>query len=217
MEIEIRRETKKDYKEVENLTREAFWNHHVPGCDEHYLAHVLRESKSFIKQLDYVAIYNDKVVGNIMYTEAYILGDDGIKHDVISFGPLSVLPEFQNKGIGKRLIEFTKLKARELGYTALLIYGDPEYYKRTGFVSAEKFGIGTAYNTYAEGLLAVELVPDALKNCKGLLFLDDAYELDSEKAEEFERSFAPKEKINGLQSQVHFAEMLLKNRPRIND
>lgn len=214
MEIEIRKETERDYREVETLTREAFWNHHVPGCDEHYLAHILRDAKGFIADLDYVAVYDGRIVGNIMYTNAYILGDDGIRHEAISFGPISVLPKFQNKGIGVRLIEYTKQKARELGYTAVLIYGDPEYYKRTGFVPAENYGIGTAYNTYADGLLACELVPNALKGCEGLFFIDDAYELDLEKAEEFDKTFAPKEKISGLPSQIRFAEMLKKNKLR---
>jgi putative acetyltransferase len=55
MNIAIRNETEKDFKEVENLTREAFWNLYVPGCSEHYLAHCMRNHPDFVKELDFIA------------------------------------------------------------------------------------------------------------------------------------------------------------------
>ena len=64
--IEIRLERPEDYRAIENLTREAFWNHHVPGCDEHYLAHVLRGSDCFLPELDFVAECSGQIVGNFM-------------------------------------------------------------------------------------------------------------------------------------------------------
>ena len=103
----IRLETPADYAAVEQITREAFWNHHVPGCDEHYLAHVLRQAECFLPELDFVAELDGTLAGNIMYTKAKIVGDDAEEYPVLSFGPISVLPEVQGRGIGGKLIRHT--------------------------------------------------------------------------------------------------------------
>lgn len=169
IDIILRNERPKDYRIVERLTREAFWNHHVPGCDEHYLLHIMRNAASFVKKLDMVAEVDGKIVGNIVYTKATIMDDNDESHEVLSFGPLSVLPAFQGIGIGGALIESTKITAKELGYTAILIYGDPQYYCRFGFVAAETFKIGTADNMYAPPLQALELIPGALSKIEDFL------------------------------------------------
>ena len=213
-QMNIRLETPADYATVEQVTREAFWNHHVPGCDEHYLAHVLRQADCFLPELDFVAEQDGTLVGNIMYTKAKIVGDDGIEYTVLSFGPISVLPEVQKNGIGGKLIRHTLSLAKELGYTAVLIYGDPDYYSRFGFVPAEQYGIGTRYNTYAAALQAVELVPGALANKAGLFYEDEAYEIDPEEAEAFDRILPSKEKIAGLASQAKFLQHLDMQKPR---
>ena len=135
--IELRPEGSADFRAVEELTRNAFWNHHAPGCDEHYLAHILRESSDFVPELDYVAVHDGKVVGNIMYTRAKIVLDRSGEREVLCFGPLAVDPAFQGQGVGGALIERTKTLSRELGYKAILIFGDPEYYSRFGFIPAE--------------------------------------------------------------------------------
>ena len=100
-EIVIRNEIKSDYRKVEELTREAFWNLYVPGCNEHYIVHIMREHKDFISELDLVAELDGKIVGNVMYTKSYLVDQTGNKKEVLTFGPISVLPEYQRKGIGK--------------------------------------------------------------------------------------------------------------------
>ena len=212
--VNIRLEVPEDNKTVEQITREAFWNHHVPGCDEHYLAHVLRDSACFLPELDLVAEQDGTLVGNIMYTKARIMGDDGREYPVLSFGPISVLPEVQGTGIGGKLIRHTLALAKELGHTAVLIYGDPDYYSRFGFVPAEQYGIGTRYNTYAAALQAIELVPDALAGKAGLFYEDSAYEIDPEHAEAFDRLFPAKEKQTGLATQAKFQQHLAMQKPR---
>lgn len=214
LNIKFREETIKDFRVVEELTREAFWNHYVPGCNEHYLVHVMRNSKSFIKELDIVATVDDVIVANIMYTKAKILCDDGRAIDVISFGPISVLPIFQGKGIGSILIEYTKILARNLGYKAILIYGDPDFYSRVGFVSAEKYGIGTADDMYAVPLQACELVDGALSDCKGRFMEDSIYEINESEAMKFDENFPVKEYKENLPSQVRFSQLLKMRTPR---
>lgn len=214
LEIILRRERPEDYRIVEELTKEAFWNQHLPGCDEHYLLHIIRNAPCFIKELDYIAEIDKKIVGNIVFTKATILDDNDKHHEVISFGPVSVLPEFQGMGIGSKLIEYTKVIAKALGYKAILIYGDPEYYRRFGFVPAETLKIGTADNMYALALQAVELIPGALTNVQGRFFEDAVYHVDSEKSKEFDKAFAQKEPREGLPSQNRFRHLLSMNRPR---
>ncbi|MFZ5354646.1 MAG: GNAT family N-acetyltransferase [Bacillota bacterium] len=213
-DIILRKETASDYHSVEVLTREAFWNHHAPGCNEHYLVHILRASDAFIKELDYVAELDGKVVGNIMYARSKIVGDCGEQHEVITFGPVSVLPEYQSNGIGGKLIEHTLEVAKGLGYKAVLIYGDPDYYSRFGFVEAENYRIGTPGNMYAVPLQALELCPGALADCSGRFFEDPVYDIDEKAAEEFDAAFPKKEKLSGLPSQERFLQLVNMKKPR---
>ena len=206
--IKLRLEKLADYKKVENLTREAFWNVHVPGCNEHYLMHIMRNADAFINELDIVAELEGRIVGNIVYTKAKILGDDGNLYNVICFGPISVLPEFQGRGIGGMLIKHTKNLAKQLGYRAILIYGDPEYYSRYGFVAAKTYGIGTSDNMYAVPLQACELHSGALQNCQGRFYEDKVFEIDEAEAIEFDKCFPKKEKQSTLPSQERFRELV---------
>lgn len=213
-DINLREEKAEDYRKVEEVTREAFWNHYSEGCDEHYLVHVMRGSASFVKELAIVAEAEGKIVGNIMYTRAKILGDDGNVYPVLCFGPVSVLPSCQGKGIGTMLIEHSCSKSRKLGYKAVLIYGDPEIYKRAGFVPAERFGICTPDGMYAAALQARELVKGALEGCEGSFAEDSVFEIDEKASAEFDKSFPHREKVSGLPSQKRFREVAAMRRPR---
>jgi predicted N-acetyltransferase YhbS len=213
-EFKLRNETRSDHRIVENLTREAFWNRYVPGCGEHYLLHVIRDSDAFISELDVVAEVAGEIVGNIVYTKAKILGDNGQWYEAITFGPVSVLPEFQGKGIGGRLIEHTKNMARDMGYRCILIYGDPEFYGKFGLVQAEDYGIGTSDNMYAVALHALELYQGALSECRGRFYEDPIFEIDPKAAEEFDRSFPSEERKSGLPSQDRFQQLVGMRRPR---
>ena len=193
MQTELRLEEEKDYKTVENLTREAFWNHYVPGCDEHLLAHNLRKTNVFIKELDFVALYDNKIVGNIMYAKALIKNND-LECTVLTFGPLSVLPEHQNKGIGGQLINHTIKLSKKMGYKGIVIYGDPDYYKRFGFKESKEYNITNKDKKYPAALLILELYTDALKGIEGIFDEGKAYEIDKSEAEEFDKNFVVKEK-----------------------
>ena len=213
--LKIRLEQPEDFRKVEELTREAFWNVYRPGCDEHYLVHSMRECEAFIPQLDFVMEYDDKIIGNIMYTKAVIQKDDGTQCNVITFGPVSVLPEYQNKGIGKRLIEHSIKVAEENGYGAILIYGDPEYYKKFGFVKSEKFGIATTENMYADPLQAREIIEGFLEHAQGRFLEDEIYAVDESMAEKFDQNFEPKEFLENTKSQLRFQELISLHRPRV--
>ena len=89
MELQIRQEQPADYRETEQVAREAFWNCYSPGCVEHYLLHVMRDSPNFIPELDFVAVADGKIIGSVAFMKSYILGDDGKRHDVLTLGPIA--------------------------------------------------------------------------------------------------------------------------------
>jgi len=193
MDVELRLEEEADWGIVEELTREAFWNLHVPGCDEHLLLRNLRKAKEFVKGLDFVAAVGGKIVGNIVYVKTKVV-DGEREHVVLTFGPLSVLPEYQNMGIGAKLIERTKSLAREMGYRAILIYGHPEYYARFGFRPSKDFGIANEEGRYPAALQALELYAGALVGISGRFDEGELYSVDARELAEFEKGFVPKEK-----------------------
>ena len=212
--LTLRQEQPGDYETVEQITREAFWNNFQPGCNEHYLVNQVRKHVDFLPELDTVALVNDTIVGNIMYSRATIAGDDGCEYEVLCFGPLTVLPGYQKKGIGKALIEYTKEKAAAMGFRAILIYGDPDYYGRAGFVPAEGLGIGTAENMYADALLAMELYDGALSGCTGRFLESEAFNMDMAGFEDYDSRFPQKDKKTGLPSQKRFMEVAGSRKPR---
>jgi predicted N-acetyltransferase YhbS len=212
MNIELRLERPSDYRETENITREAFWNYHAPRCDEHYLLHIMRDCPMFVPELDVVAVYDGKIIGNVVYCKSAIKTDDGNEYEVLGLGPISVLPEYQSKGIGKRMIEHTKQLARAMGFCAILLYGDPNYYSRHGFISAETLGIRTSDDMYAAALQVCELYEDALSKVKGRYFEDGIYNVDATAAEEFDKNFPVKEAVTGTPSQKRFLEVVAMRR-----
>jgi predicted N-acetyltransferase YhbS len=195
----FRVEQPSDYWENENLTRETFWDIYKPGCNEHLALHNLRKSQAFLPQLSYVAVEKGSLVGNIVYAK---LSRDGIIcEDVIGFGPISVHSKWQGQGIGSKLITKTLEKAKELGYKAVLITGNTEYYARFGFDSASKFGVhlkGVPQEDKAEFFMALELEKGFLSAHPGIYEFDKAYEPADNELEEFEKHFPLKKKRKSL-------------------
>ena len=212
MDIELRREQSSDYSETENVTREAFWNHYSPACSEHYLLHIMRDCPAFVPELDVVAVCDGKIVGNVVYMKSVIRADNGNSYEVLSLGPISVLPEYQRKGIGVRMIEYTRDIARRMGFAAILLCGDPDYYSRQGFLSAETFGIRTEDDMYADALQVCPLSERAMSGMRGRYVEDSIYQIDESVASDFDKHFPPKEIIVGTPSQKRFDEIVVKRR-----
>jgi putative acetyltransferase len=190
----IRREKEEDYRDVEQLVREAFWNVYVPGCNEHFILHNLRDSKDFIPELDFVAEKEGQIVGQIAYSRGIIKRKRGRDKEVITFGPISVLPAFQGQGTGSALITHTIGLARDMGYPAVCIYGDPRYYGRFGFGCAEKYEIKTPDGKFAVSLQVLELKPGGLKGISGRFIESPAFEVDEAEFARYDATFPFKEK-----------------------
>ncbi|MBM4102896.1 MAG: N-acetyltransferase [Planctomycetes bacterium] len=194
MNISIRLEEKQDYKKVEYLIREAFWDLYRPGCVEHLIVHNIREVRAFVGELSYVACDGDTVVGNIIYSKAKVVDDKNKVFEVLCMGPFGVLPPFQKKGIGSLLMNHSIKKARELGFKAIVIFGDPKYYQRFGFVNAGNYGITTPSGENFDAFMALELSGGALDGIAGKFYGDTVFEVKDEELEVFEREFPYKEK-----------------------
>lgn len=194
MTITLRPEESKDYRIVEELTRDAFRDLYKPGCEEHLVVHKMRNIPAFVKELDIVACDEDKIVGYIMYSRAKIINDKKEETEVLCMWPLAISPAYQKQWIGSLLMRETAEKAKELGYKGVIIFGDPNYYHRFGFVDAKTYNITTPEGQNFDAFMALELYPDSLQGISGKFYADKVFETNKEELEEYEKTFPYREK-----------------------
>lgn len=192
----IRTEAPSDYRKVEEVARAAFYREERfeklgVGCVEHYMVHSLRK-KDGITALSLVAEIGGEIVGHIIYSKSYIETNADERIPVINLGPLSVLPDYQNMGVGSTLIKHSILLAKELGYGAIFFFGHPDYYPRFGFKQAVEFGITTREGVNFPAFMGLELQSDYLKNIKGRFIEASIYDeqLQKEAAALFDKQFS---------------------------
>lgn len=195
--LTIRLETEKDHKAVETLTREAFWNVYRPGCSEHYVVHTYRSNPDFVPELDFVMELDGKLIGHIMFVRAVIKADDGRMLPMMTFGPISIHPDYQRKGYGKILLDYALKKAAEMGVGAICMEGNIDFYGKCGFTVASTRGI----HYYAEPreeivpyFLIRELKKGFLEGVTGIYQTPKGYFVDDADVEAFDKTFPPKEK-----------------------
>ena len=135
---------------------------HTDG-NEHNLVDALRSSKAFIPELSLVAEINGKIVGHIMFTKANI--DNNV---VLALAPLSVLPEYQKKGVGTALIKEGHKIAKKLGYGYSIVLGSEKYYPKTGYLPANRFGIKPSFDVPEENFMVYKINKDAF-NIHGIV------------------------------------------------
>lgn len=190
----IRNEKIGDYRTVEELHRKAFWNLNVPGCNEHYLAHIMRGHVDFIPELDCVYELDEQVIANVMYTKSKLVDEQGNVTETLTFGPISVMPEFQRKGIGKALLEQTFTKAVELGYRAIIIFGNPDNYVGRGFKSCKRFNVCLKGDVFPTALLVKELETGFFDGRRYYFYESPVFEIEERLVDEFDKCFEPMEK-----------------------
>ena len=194
----IRLERKEEHREVENLVRESFWNVYRPGCLEHYVLNQLRKDPEFIKELDFVLEKSGKIIGQNMFMKAVIKADNGGEISILTMGPICISPELKRNGYGKILLDYSLEKATELGYGAVCFEGNIEFYGKSGFTFAREYGI--RYHGLPDGaddsfFLCKELISGYLDDITGEYATPQGYFVDENKAEEFDKEFAYKEKL----------------------
>ncbi len=194
----IRLEKKEDYRKVENLVREAFWNVYRPGCSEHYVLHVQREHKDFVPELDFVMEKDGELIGQIVFIRTTLMGKDGKELPIMTMGPIGIAPDYKRQGYGKILLDYALEKATELGVGALCFEGNIDFYGKSGFTYASEYGIhyhGLPEGEDASFFLAKELIDGYLNGFKGEYATPEVYFVDDADVEAFDREFPPKEKL----------------------
>ena len=194
----IRPERADEHREIEGLVRESFWNVYRPGCSEHYVLHVLRDDPAFVGELDFVMEKDGRPIGQNMFMRTVIDADDGRVIDVLTMGPICIAPELKRKGFGKKLLDYSLERAAEMGFGAVLFEGNIDFYGKSGFDYARKFGI--RYHDMPEDadqsfFLCRELIPGYLNGVTGVYQTPPGYYVDDRDVEEFDKGFPKKEKL----------------------
>ena len=205
--IIIRNETEKDYRTVENLVRESFWNVYRPGCLEHYVLHHLRKNPAFVPELDFVMEKDGQIIGQNVFVRATIKSDDGRNIPIMTMGPICIAPEFKRQGYGKQILDYSLDRATKFGCGAVCFEGNIDFYGKSGFTYASKFGI--RYHDLPEDadssfFLCKELIPQYLNDITGEYTPPKAYFVAEENPKDFEAFdslFPVKEKLK-LPSQI---------------
>ena len=200
MSVTFRREEEKDWRAVENMVRESFWNVYRPGCLEHYVLRHLRSDPAFVPELDFVMEKDGELIGQNMFMRAVIRADDGRDVPIMTMGPICVAPAYKRQGYGKKLLDYSLEKAAELGCPALCFEGNILFYGKSGFTYARNFGI--RYHDLPEGaddsfFLCKELIPGYLRGAAGVYAPPEGYfaaERNPEDFEAYDAQFPPKEK-----------------------
>ena len=196
--LNIRREVAADYRIVENLTREAFWNVYRPGCLEHYVINQLRNDPDFVPELDLVLEMDGEIIGSIIFMRAKIAADDGREIPIMTFGPIGILPQYKRRGYGKMLLDYALEKAEKLGAGAVCIEGNIDFYGKSGFVVAGSKGIdyhGEPRGADVPYFLLKELKEGFLDGVTGVYHTPKGYYVDEAEAERFDAQFPPKQKL----------------------
>lgn len=196
--INIRLEKKEEYRVVENLVRESFWNVYRPGCLEHYVLNQLREDPAFIPELDFVMELDGKMIGQNMFMKAVIKSDDGRDVSIITMGPICITPELKRRGYGKILLDYSLEKAAAMGFGVVCFEGNIDFYGKSGFTYASEYGI--RYHGLPEGedasfFLCKELIPGYLDGITGEYATPEGYMVDENEAEKYDATFPTKKKL----------------------
>ncbi len=197
--ITFRLENKNDYENVENMIRDSFYNVYRPGCFEHYLMHELRNDKDFVKELDIVMELDNKIIGQATFVKNSLTNQNNNETiNLLTLGPICIANEYKRKGYGKKLLDYVIDKAKKLGYVAICLEGNIDFYGKCGFVEASNYNIsyfGIEENADCSFFLCKELKPNSLQDFKGIYKVPTVYFIDEKEAIEYDKKFPYKEKL----------------------
>ncbi len=194
----IRLEKQNEERAVENLVRESFWNIYRPGAYEHFLLHIMRKHKDFVKELNLVMELDGEVIGQTAFVKSHILTDDGRKIPTLTLGPICISPKYTRRGYGKILLDFAFDKAHELGYGAVMLEGNIDFYEKCGCTEASRYNIryhGIPKDEDTPYFLCRVLRSGYFDNITGEYAVPDVYFVSDEDVEKYDKSFEPKPKL----------------------
>lgn len=200
-DVIIRLEKKEDYKTVENLVRESFWNVYSPGCTEHYVLKQLRNNADFVPELDFVMEKDGIIIGQNVFVKTDIALDDGSRLPIMTMGPICIANEFKRRGYGKKLLDYSLQKAKEYGCKAVCFEGNIDFYGKSGFVVASSKNIryhGLPEGANADFFLCKELKEGYFDGVSGEYSTPRGYFAAQKNPEDFksyDAEFPKKEKL----------------------
>lgn len=174
MKIKLRQENEKDHKSVFDLIEKAFEKEEYSDHKEQFLVERLRKSAAFIPELSIVAEVENEIAGHILLTKLEIKGDTEF-FESLALAPVSVLPKFQGKGIGSKLIVHAHEVAKELGYKSVILLGHPDYYPRFGYELCKKYNIEMPFDVPAENCMVIPLTENGLSGVNGKVVYPSAF------------------------------------------
>ena len=158
--IEIRAERPDDIDAIRHVNERAFGSSAEPR-----LVDRLRESRKAVISL--VATQDDRIVGHVLFSPVALIDAPPLLRGV-GLAPMSVLPEFQNQGIGSRLVRSGLVACQDAGFDIVFVLGHVDYYPRFGFAPARRYGLENEYGA-TDAFMAVELRKGALEGIGGLV------------------------------------------------
>ncbi|MCR5290767.1 MAG: N-acetyltransferase [Treponema sp.] len=202
----IRVEEPRDFRTVENLTRDTFWNVYRPGCTEHYVLHCYRSNPDFIPSLSLVMEREGTIIGHVMFSKAELHIEKGGKPTGTilpswTFGPISIHPEYKRQGYGLKLLQYALEKAKTMGIGFICMEGNIDFYRHAGFDLASKLHIhyhAEPKDADVPYFLAQELVPGYLNGIEATYAPPKGYFVADENPKAFEQydaAFPYKEKL----------------------
>jgi putative acetyltransferase len=169
MKMTVEAETEGNYEQITRLHTLAF-----DGDGEAKLVEKLRQTPNYVPELSLVAKYRNAIIGHVLFYPIKIRTHRK-KCTSLALAPISMIPSFQNRKVGSRLIREGSEKARKLGFKSVIVVGHPEYYPRFGFEKASKYGISAPFNVPDTALFAMESEKDGLKDCSGTIEYPSEY------------------------------------------
>ena len=170
----IRQEVEKDHETVFKLIEAAFRDMEMSDQQEHFLAERLRLSDAFIPELSLVTIEHETIIGHILLTRISIVNEENVTSS-LALAPVSVLPEFQGRGVGSALIIESHKVAKDLGHDSIVLVGHPNFYPRFGYEPIHRYGISLPFDVPEEVSMIKDLSLGALNNVKGEVMYPRAF------------------------------------------
>ena len=164
-------ESEKDYEDITRCNHLAF-----KQKGEGTLVEAIRKNPKFIPELSLIAEVDAKIIGHILFFPVIIQSDSN-NFTSLSLAPMSVLPKYQNRGIGTELVKSGLEKAGELGFESVIVLGHEKYYPRFGFKPASNWNIKSPFPVPDEAFMAIELIPNALTEVNGTVIYPKEYEV----------------------------------------
>lgn len=168
--ITLRKETPQDHAGIVAVNDVAFGRK-----AEGKLVNSLRKTEAFIPELSIVAEYYDRVVGHILFYPVWIRRNSE-DHPTLTLAPMSVLPEYQKRGIGKLLVIYGLQEARNLGHKSVIVLGHPSYYPKFGFQRASRWNIKSPFPAPDDAFMAIELETGSLTDVSGKVEFPKAFD-----------------------------------------